>query len=266
MTSPRISLMGIPIDALDARQAIDHIDAAITRGDGGWVVTPNLDILRRLVTDAEFRGLCASASLLLPDGTPLVWASRLQRTPLRERVAGSDLIWSLSERAALHGWRAFFLGGNPGTAEGAARFLAQKYPGLVIAGTECPPLGFELEPDYMNALARRLAQASPHLVYVALGSPKQERVISALRTGLQGSLSGAWFLGIGISFSFVVGDVRRAPRWMQRLGFEWLHRLLQEPRRLARRYLIDGLPFALRLWSSCAIRGFSRRRALGDNP
>lgn len=261
MTTPaspsRITLLGQPIDRVTSTQALDRMFTDLGSGRGGWVVTPNLDILRRLVLDADFRFLCSGASLMLADGMPLVWASRLKGTPLPQRVAGSDLIWDLTLRAASEGRSMYFLGGNPGAAEGAAKLLTERSPTLRIVGTECPPMGFERDDAYMAGLATRLAAAKPDFVLVALGCPKQEFVTKALRT----HLPAAWFLGVGVTFSFVTGDVQRAPRWLQRLGLEWTHRLVQEPRRLWRRYLIDGIPFALRLLAASfaeRFRGTSR--------
>lgn len=248
---PRIALRGVAIDALTEAQCVDHVLAELAQGRGGWVVTPNLDHLRRLVHEPSFRELCSRASLVVADGMPLLWASRLQRTPLPERVAGSNLIWSVSRAAAQQSRRIFFLGGDPGTAEAAARILVERCPGLVACGTVCPPPGFELDSAQMQALRSGLIAARPDIVYVALGSPKQERLIAELKE----RLPQAWWLGIGISFSFVSGDVRRAPAWMQTIGLEWAHRLAQEPRRLARRYLVDGLPFAASLLCGSAWRG-----------
>nr|AFB69921.1 N-acetylglucosaminyldiphospho-undecaprenolN-acetyl-beta-D-mannosaminyl transferase [uncultured bacterium] len=185
---------------------------------------------------------------------PLVWAARVQGTPLPERVAGSNLIWSVSRAAAHDARTVYFLGGDPGTAERAADVLRARFPGFVCAGTHCPPFGFEKDPRQREEIENRLRAARPDLVYVALGSPKQERLIGELRTKLAEDLAATWWLGIGISFSFVTGDVRRAPRWMQRLGLEWVHRLGQEPRRLARRYLVDDLPFAFALFTRAARR------------
>ncbi|MBX3357089.1 MAG: WecB/TagA/CpsF family glycosyltransferase [Phycisphaeraceae bacterium] len=242
-----IELMGFTLHRVSLAAAVDHIAKAIDRGRGGWVLTPNLDIIRRIVTDPSFAALVSGTTLRLADGMPLVWASRLKGTPLPERVAGSDMIWSLSQRAAGEGRSVFLLGGNPGAADDAARILAERYPGLKIAGTECPALGFERDPDAMAALQARLLGARPDIVYVALGSPKQERLIQVLWP----AMPSAWFLGIGISFSYVSGDVRRAPMWMRRTGLEWVYRLSQEPGRLARRYLVEGVPFAVRLfWRS----------------
>ncbi len=240
---PRIRLLGAEIDSHTLGEAVDAIDAALAHGRGGWVVTPNLDILRRLVTDRDFAEMCADADLRLADGMPLVWASRLRGTALRGRTAGSDLIWALCERASASGRRVYFLGGNPGAADAAASLLASKYPGLIVAGTLCPALGFDEREESLREVEASLVAARPEIVFVALGVPKQERLIRRLRR----VVPGAWYLGIGISFSFVSGEVARAPKWMQNLGLEWLHRLMQEPRRLAKRYLVQGLPFAGRL-------------------
>ena len=251
---PQGSLLGIPLHAVTEQQTIEHILAALDAGRGGWVVTPNLDHLRRLRRDAEFRELCMEADLRVADGMPLIWASRLQGTPLPERVAGSALIWSLTAAAASAGRSVYLLGGEPGTADAAATVLARHAPGLRIAGTLCPPVGFEHDPVRLEEMTSELASASPDIIYVALGSPKQERLIQRLRP----VVPGAWWLGVGISFSFVAGQVRRAPPWMQRLGLEWVHRLAQEPRRLAHRYLVQGLPFAGQLMVAAALHRLRR--------
>lgn len=265
MTSiPTVTLLNVPLHAVTMRDALEHISASIARGEGGWVVTPNLDILRRLARERDYAELCAGSTLRVADGMPLIWASRLQRTPLPERVAGSDMIWSLTALAAERGHRVYFLGGNPGAADDAAAQLKAKHPSLIVAGTHCPPFGFEQDEIAMREIETRLRDANPDVVYVALGSPKQERLIRSLRP----SFPRAWFLGIGISFSFVSGEVKRAPGWMQKTGLEWLHRLVQEPRRLFKRYVLQGLPFAAYLLAVSAWRGLTSRpsASLDDRP
>ena len=236
---PFVRLHGLDVHAVTQRQAVDYMMACSRAGRGGWVITPNLDHLRRFSIHPDFAAFFPQAQLVVADGMPLVWASRLQGTPLPQRVAGSDLIWSLSAAAAAHGIPLYLLGGDPGAAEAAGRVLCGRYPGLKIVGFECPPVGFDKDAAAVAAMMARLQAAQPGIVFVALGSPKQEQLIARLRH----CLPQAWFLGVGISFSFVAGRVRRAPKWMQRCWLEWLHRLLQEPRRLAKRYLIDDLPF-----------------------
>jgi N-acetylglucosaminyldiphosphoundecaprenol N-acetyl-beta-D-mannosaminyltransferase len=236
---PRVRLLDANFHAITERDCVNLIIQAARERRGGWVVTHNLDHLRRLHKQREFRELCSTADLVVADGVPVLWAARLVGEPLPERVAGSDLIYSLSAAAADHGCSVFLLGGNPGTAQATASRLVERNPSLKVAGTFCPPVGFEHDPTQGAALEGLLLRAQPDIVFVGLGSPKQEQLIVRLRP----LLPGAWWLGVGVSFSFVCGQVRRAPLWLQRLGLEWLHRLLQEPARLARRYLVQGVPF-----------------------
>jgi len=253
---PQIHLQGQPIHQVTQAQAIDHIMASLAAGAGGWVLTPNLDIHRRLCRDREFSDLCRGATLRLADGMPLIWASRLRGTPLPERVAGSDLMVPLAARAAREGRSVFLLGGNPGAADGAAAKLVEQSPGVRIAGTECPPFGFEGDEAYLEGLRARLLGSLPDIIFVGLGSPKQERLIRDLRQ----FLPRAWFLGVGITLSFVAGEVRRAPVWMRKCGLEWSHRLIQEPRRLGRRYLVDGAPAACMLFWAAFLERLTRDR------
>ncbi len=212
------------------------------------MVTANLDHLLRCNRHPEYLDLVRKADLVVADGMPLIWASRIQGTPLPERVAGSSLCLSLAEAISPLGRSIFLLGGNPGVAERAAKVLAQRFPGLIIAGTYCPPLGFERIPAEIDCIRSMIGDTKPDIAYVALGSPKQEELIERLRA----EFPATWWMGIGISLSFITGEVRRAPKWVQKMGLEWTHRLSQEPKRLARRYLIDGVPFALWLfaWSA----------------
>ncbi|HTW94025.1 MAG TPA: WecB/TagA/CpsF family glycosyltransferase [Tepidisphaeraceae bacterium] len=252
---PRIRLHGVAIHAITEKQTIDFILDSLDNGRGGVVVTPNLDHLRRSRRDLAFGALLAEANLVVADGMPLVWASRLQGTPLPQRVAGSDLISTLSAGAAVRGKSIFLLGGQAGTAVTAARVLKDRHPSLNIAGTHYPPPGFESVPDEIALIIEKLQKSRPDVVYVALGSPKQERLIEQLRS----TLPQAWWLGVGVSFSFLTGDVRRAPMWMRRRGLEWVHRLSQEPRRLFKRYLLVGLPFAGQLLASAAAQRLTSR-------
>lgn len=233
MVEPRrIRLDGIAIDALDLAGLLDRLAEGIAAGRGGLVVTPNLDHLRRTRCDPDWRALLLGAELAVADGVPLLWAARLQGTPLPARLAGIDLVDAIAGRAAAAGWPVHLVGGLPGAAESAARVLVGRHRGLALSGSCCPPPGFEHDPPAMDALRAELAAAAPRIVFVALGSPKQEQVAAQLRR----DLPATWFIGIGIAFSVIGGQLSRAPRWMQRAGLEWLHRLAQEPRRLGGRY------------------------------
>lgn len=251
-----VNILSMQVGRLDETQCIKRILTSLDQGQGGWVVTSNTDILRRYVRDPAFRAVADGADLCVADGMPLIWASRLLGSPLPARVPGSDLLGSLSAAAALAGRRIYLLGGDPGTAEATQRALQARHPGLCVAGISCPAFGFEHDPMQIAMLRNALRIAKPDIIFVALGSPKQEFLISRLRDCLPGS----WWLGIGISFSFMAGRVKRAPVWMQRAGVEWLHRLIQEPRRLGKRYLIHGLPFAAYMLTHALLVGLLQRR------
>ena len=238
--------MGMRLHAITEQRCKQIVMEGLQAGQGGVIVTANLDHLRRYGRDEAYRRIAQHAELCVTDGAPLIWASHLQGTPLPERIAGSDLIWSLSESAAEQKRSIFLLGGNTGTDKKASQILESRYPGLRIAGTACPPIGFEKSQYEREALLDALRKADPDIVYVALGSPKQERFIDSIRH----TLPKAWWIGVGISFSFVTGDVKRAPAWMQQRGLEWVHRLSQEPKRLTKRYIVQGIPFGLKLMSN----------------
>jgi N-acetylglucosaminyldiphosphoundecaprenol N-acetyl-beta-D-mannosaminyltransferase len=253
--SDSVTILSMRIGRMDESQCIERILAGLAMGQGGWVITTNTDILRRYVLDPEFHAVADRASFCVADGMPLVWASKLQGSPLPARVAGSNLIGSLCAAAAPAGRSIYLLGGDPGTAEATRLVLQQRCPGLLIVGTHCPAFGFEQHAHEVERLRQRLLSARPDIVFVALGSPKQELLINQLRDCLPSS----WWLGIGISFSFMAGRVKRAPPWMQRAGIEWLHRLLHEPRRLAKRYLVHDIPFALRMLTDSLLAGLRQR-------
>lgn len=254
LNSRAVELLQMRLDAVSPREAVGRI---IESSGGGCVLTPNLQHLRAYRRSAAVRGAFRRCELVVPDGMPLIWASRIQGTPLPGRVAGSDLVWSLSQAAAHSERTLFLLGGAPGTAEDAATELRRRFPGLGIAGTHCPPPGFERSASAMNEMRQQIAAASPDLIYIGLPLAKQLLVMDSLR----GMVPRAWQIGLGISFSFVTGDVRRAPAWAQRTGLEWLFRLAQEPRRLGRRYLVEGLPFFAELMASAAGRRVSAERS-----
>jgi N-acetylglucosaminyldiphosphoundecaprenol N-acetyl-beta-D-mannosaminyltransferase len=238
-----VELFGLRLAALTARQLVARVADELERGHGCWIITANVDHLLHTRSDESLARAYHQADLVVADGMPVLWAARLQRTPLPERIAGADLVWMLAEAAAERGFSLYLLGGAPGAASGArARFL-ERFPGLRIAGISSPVISPHPTPAEIAEVRAELERAKPDLVYVALGAPKQERLIQALR----GFFPSKSWIGVGVSLSFVAGDLRRAPTWMQRVGLEWLHRLFQEPSRLAPRYLVRNLPLAAKL-------------------
>ncbi|MHB1430672.1 MAG: WecB/TagA/CpsF family glycosyltransferase [Streptosporangiaceae bacterium] len=255
----RVRVGGPAFDLLTHAELLDRVAEAIGHGSGGTIVTPNIDICRQVRRDRASRALVADATLVVPDGMPLIWASRLAGRPLPERITGADLIFSLSQRAAAEAWPIFVLGGLPGsggepsTARRAADSLAIRYRGLSVVGSWSPPLNFDPVAADIGDLLRELVRGDPVLVFVGLGFPKQERLIARLAP----HLPRTWFVGCGAAVPLAAGMVRRAPGWLQRAGLEWAFRLASEPGRLARRYLVHDLPFALRLLTVSAFRRLS---------
>lgn len=248
---PEVALFDVGIHALSEAECVRYVLDLLDEGLGGWMISQDLDHLRRMAHDPQFRSRCEQADLRVPDGRVTIWACHLQRTPVPEPVSGPSLIWSLSRGAAKRGRSVFLLGGRPGSAEGAARELERNIDGLRIAGWSTPPKGFEDDPVAMKRLAHELRQAGADIVLVGYDAPVCQQVVFELRK----SMAGPWWLGVGMSFSFVSGQVRRAPRWVQSMGLEWLHRFSLEPRRMFGLCFLQCAPFAVSLLARSALRG-----------
>lgn len=248
----------------------DHLVELLVReraeGRGGWVITPNVDILRQAHVDPKIRSLFLGADVAVPDGMPLIWASRLQGTPLRNgRICGSELIYSVPEACAKANMSIFLLGGAGNTGERTAFELRRRYPGLRIVGAYSPPFGFEKHPEQYDAMRKAIRDAKPDFIFVALSVPKTEKLIVEIRA----AAPDAWWIGVGAAFDFVSGEIPRAPKLMQHTGTEWLFRMMQDPGRLIRRYLWEDLPYAAVLFASALKRRFGRTGPLvatGEKP
>lgn len=239
MVETRSKIAGILIDSVTMSEAVHRIENIIANNDSGYVVTPNVDHIVKLQDDREFREIYENAALVLPDGLPILWAARFLGCPLKEKVSGSDLFPQLCEYSAVKGYRLFFLGGRPGAAEECREILTKKFANIVVSGCYSPPMGFENDIDENDKIVDMIKNAKPDILFVGLGAPKQEKWISRFIDDLQVPVA----IGIGVSFEFTAGMVRRAPVWMQRVGLEWFWRLIMEPRRLWKRYLIDDMAF-----------------------
>jgi N-acetylglucosaminyldiphosphoundecaprenol N-acetyl-beta-D-mannosaminyltransferase len=233
--------MDMPVHAVTLNEAIQRIVDGLAHGKGGTVLTPNIDILRQYLSSPDLRPAFERTDLLVADGMPLVMASRLQRTPVPCQITGTDLLCALSAAAAAGGYSVFFVGGRPGDADRAVDRLrvgnpalrAQAYPCYVRPDTE------EAE---LSKLSGILVSAAPDVVFVGLPFRTQVAVMSRMCAGLPTT----WFVGVGSSFELVNGDRTRPPRWVQRLCLEWAWRLTSQPM-LWRRYVVDGMPIAVRL-------------------
>jgi len=254
MGPTRVGVGDLWFDPLTQDEAVEVVRKAWAAGQGGSIIPVNVDVARAATRDAALAELVGRGSLVIADGMPLVWAARIKGAKLPERVAGSSLIFPLCAAAAADGKSVYLLGGAEGVPAKAAEALAARFPDLRVAGTQSPEFGFDRTEDGARQVVSAVAAAAPDLVFVGLGFPRQERLIEQLRQ----QLPGAWCLACGGGIPMAAGIVRRASPLVQRLGFEWAHRLLLEPRRLAGRYLRDDLPFALALVARSVAQRFRR--------
>ena len=222
-------------------EAHQHLLQAAKQGSGRpkVVVTPNVDHIVRLDAQAEFKQLYKTADYIFADGMPVVWASCLSSTRLPERVTGADLFVSLCESAASEQLRIFILGGMPGQEAELISDFARFYPGLQVT-LLCPSMQFTTDGDEANAAMRQIIDLQPHFVFVCLGMPKQELFAFRLRKELPAGVHALVVMCVGAAMEFALNKKKRAPLWMQKTGFEWLWRLLSEPRRLWQRYTVQG--------------------------
>lgn len=235
----RVRILGIPIDRVSMATAVAEAERLIADGRGPHLVgvcnTYTAVVAQR---DGRLRAYYEGAGLNLPDGMPLVWASRLYGRPIPERVSGPDFFLALSRVAAARGYRFFFLGAGAGVAERLARNLRSLAPGLEVAGTYTPPFGAFTDDDDRR-MAEAVNAARADVLWVGMTAPKQEAWLLRMAPRLRIRLG----VGVGAAFDLLAGRVPRAPAWLRAAGLEWAFRLAMEPRRLWRRYLVGNAGF-----------------------
>jgi len=237
----RVHVGSLSIDPLTMQEVVRRImEIALTKGKKvRMIATANAQFAQIARIDRRFRAVLQQAAIVVADGMSIVAASRLLGRPLPERIAGVDLVVELCREAASTRLRVYFLGGRPCAAKKAADNLKARFVGLKVAGIDCPPLGFENDPARSAAVARRISEAAPDILFVGLGAPKQEYWMEEHRDELPVKV----MVGVGGSFEMLSGMKSRAPQWMQKAGLEWAFRVGLEPRRLWRRYLLGNLQF-----------------------
>lgn len=233
----RIKFMNTCIDNLTMSETLNEIDKLIQKKNCSYVVTPNVDHIVRLEKDEELQKVYKNASLILTDGKPLIWISKWYKTPIKEKISGSDLFPRVCQLAANKNYTMYLLGAAEGVADTAARNLMKKYPGLNIVGTYSPPFGFEKNEQEMNKIKTQIQEVHPDILIVGLGCPKQEKFMYYHCKELGVPIS----FGLGASIDFEAGNIKRAPKWMSNHGLEWLYRFSKEPKRLFKRYFVDDL-------------------------
>ena len=245
-------VLGVSVNAVQIPDAITWMRQRIEqRQDTSYVAVTGMHGVSESRRDSAFRGVLNSAGLVVPDGMPLVWIGRLRGFGLRRRVYGPELMLEFCRATADLGLRHFFYGGAPGVADALAQRMVERFPGLVVAGTWCPPFR-PLSPEEDADVVARINESNADVVWVGLSTPKQERWMHQHR----GVLHVPVLVGVGAAFDMHTGRVKQAPVWMREHGLEWFYRLVQEPRRLWHRYIVLGSQFAFN--ASLELAGLKR--------
>lgn len=231
------ALLNTFINNVTMSETVEAIEQMIAADKKSYVVAINVDVVMKIEADPYLKKIVDDADMVLVDGKPLVWISKLHGRPLKEKVSGSDLVPLLCEVAAKNGYKVFIIGGKEGSAERAKHRLEEKLPDIKIVGTYAPPFGFEKDDAELERINRMISQAHPDLLITCFGCPKQEKWIYENIEKYDAKVS----ICAGATVDFLAGNVTRAPRWMSEHGLEWFYRFLQEPRRMFRRYFVDDM-------------------------
>lgn len=240
--SDRVDVLGVGMSVTSMSGALRTITGWVERGEQHYVCVTGVHGVMESQRDPALARIHNEAGLTVPDGMPMLWAGKLAGARGMERIRGADFMLALCQVAAARGWRSFFYGGAPGTAELLSARLRSRVRGLQVVGTHTPPFR-ALTPAESDEIVARINASGAELVWVGLSTPKQERWMAANF----GRLQAAALLGVGAAFDMHAGFKQQAPRWVQRSGFEWLYRLGQDPRRLWRRYLTNNPLFLARM-------------------
>ena len=235
---PRANVLGIGVHAIDMKTALMAIETAMYRRQRGYVCVTGVHGVMEAQRDRELMQVFANALLVLPDGMPTVWMGHLQGFPDMDRVFGPDLMFAIAERSDMTGYSHFLYGGQAGVAEQLREVLLRRFPTIKIVGTYTPPF-HALTRDEDKNFVSTVEDLRPDIIWVGMSTPKQERFMAEYLPRLKTRL----MVGVGAAFDFHTGRVKDSPRWVKRSGLQWAHRLMQEPRRLWKRYSTNNPQF-----------------------
>lgn len=231
------ALLNTYINNVTMPETIAAIEQMIETNKKSYVVAINVDVVMKIEQDPYLKKIVDNADMVLVDGKPLVWISKMHGKPLKAKISGSDLVPLLCEVAAEKGYKIFIIGGKEGIAEQAKQKLETKHPNIKITGTYAPPFGFEKNDEELNKINHMISEAQPDLLIACFGCPKQEKWIYENIEKYNAKVS----VCAGATVDFLAGNVKRAPRWMSEYGLEWFYRFLQEPKRMFKRYFVDDV-------------------------
>lgn len=237
MKDNKIKLLNAIVDNVSMNEAVELITHFIINKIKSRVVAVNVDVLVKMSEDEELTKICNSSDLVLTDGMPLIWLSKIKKTPIKEKVSGSDLVPKLLEVAEKKNFSIFIIGGKVGVADLAKYNIQKNHPSLKVVGTYSPPFGFETDQDELNKINQMISSVKPDLLIACFGCPKQEKWVYDNYQKYDGTVS----ICAGATVDFLACNIKRCPKWMSDHGLEWVYRMFQDPKRLIKRYLIDDL-------------------------
>lgn len=230
-------LLNTYVNNVDMQETIAFIEERISLNKKSYVVAINVDVVMKIESDTYLKKITDNADMVLVDGKPLIWISKIYNQPVKAKISGSDLVPYLCRVAANKGYTIFILGGKDGIAEQAKERLEIEYLGIKVVGTYAPPLGFENDVAELKKINKMISDVHPDLLIACFGCPKQEKWIYENYKEYDAKVS----ICAGATVDFLAGNVRRAPKWMSEHGLEWFYRFLQEPKRMFKRYFIDDV-------------------------
>lgn len=231
------ALLNTYVNNVDMSETICAIEEMIASKNKSYIVAINVDVVMKIENDSYLKKIVDDADMVLVDGKPLVWISKLHKRPVKAKISGSDLVPELCKVAQKKKYTIFIIGGKDGIAEKAKANLEKKLPDIEIVGVYAPPFGFEKNQDELDRINAMISDVYPDLLIACFGCPKQEKWIYENIDKYDAKVT----ICAGATVDFLAGNVKRAPRWMSDHGLEWFYRLLQEPKRMFKRYLIDDV-------------------------
>lgn len=237
-------LLNTYVNNLSMKETINEIEKMIACEKKSYVVAINVDVVMKIEQDPYLKKITDSADMVLVDGKPLIWVSKIHKKPVKAKISGSDLVPLLCSEAAHKGYSMFIIGGKDGIAEKAKIRLEKQYPTINIVGTYAPPFGFENDSEELDKINDMISEKKPDLLIACFGCPKQEKWIYENYQKYDAKVS----ICAGATVDFLAGNINRAPKWMSEHGLEWFYRFLQEPKRMFRRYFIDDVKILKLIW------------------
>ena len=230
-------LLNTYVNNLTMNETIEEIEQMIHQKEKKYIVAINVDVVMKIEEDSYLKQITDNADMVLVDGKPLIWISKLHKNPVKAKISGSDLVPLLCALSAKKGYSIFIIGGKDGIAQKAKLRLEEQYPDIKIVGTYAPPFGFEHNENELTIINQMISEKNPDLLIACFGCPKQEKWIYENYKKYNAKIS----ICAGATVDFLAGNVNRAPRWMSEHGLEWFYRFLQEPKRMFKRYFIDDV-------------------------